>query len=90
MAEYPKAITPVDHIEPVPRRVRAFLAGEQVLDTSRAWYVWEWPFYPQYYIPIADVNHGLLVDEQRTEESRRGPGRLHGLRVSETTRSSCA
>jgi uncharacterized protein (DUF427 family) len=26
-----------------------------VLDTTRAVYLWEWPHYPQYYIPVADV-----------------------------------
>ena len=90
MPDYPKAIAPIDRIEPVPRRIRAFLAGEQVLDTRRARYVWEWPFYPQYYIPVADVDRGLLIDEQRTEQSRRGTARLHGLRVGETSRPSCA
>ncbi|MFC0508248.1 DUF427 domain-containing protein [Micromonospora costi] len=90
MPDYPKAFTPVDRIEPVPRRIRAFLGGEQVLDTTRASYVWEWSFYPQYYIPIADVKRDLLVDERRTEESRRGTARLHGLRVGEESRPSCA
>ena len=33
------------------RRVRATSAGQVVLDTTRALYVWEWPIYPQYYIP---------------------------------------
>jgi hypothetical protein len=42
--DYPAAITAVDHVEPVPRRIRAFLAGETVLDTIRALYVWEWPY----------------------------------------------
>ena len=46
MSDYPTAITTVNHVEPVPRRIRAFLGGEQVLDTSRALYVWEWPNYP--------------------------------------------
>ncbi|MEU2614700.1 DUF427 domain-containing protein [Micromonospora sp. NPDC007271] len=90
MSDYPKAITPVDHVEPVPRRIRAFLAAEPVLDTTRARYVWEWPFYPQYYIPSSDVRRDLLVDEGRTEPSRRGTARLHGLRVGETIRPSCA
>lgn len=90
MPDYPKAIAPVDHIEPVPRRIRAFLGGEQVLDTTRARYVWEWPFYPQYYIPVTDVSRDLLIDEQRTEPSRRGTARLHGLRVGETSRPGCA
>jgi hypothetical protein len=26
--DYPAAITAVNHVEPVPRRIRAFLAGE--------------------------------------------------------------
>ncbi|SCG72818.1 Uncharacterized conserved protein, DUF427 family [Micromonospora echinaurantiaca] len=90
MPGYPKANVPVDHVEPVPRRIRAFLAGQQMLDTTQARYVWEWPFYPQYYLPAADVNRSLLVDEQRTDESRRGTARLHGLRVGETIRHSCA
>jgi len=59
--DYPAMIATVNHVEPVPRRVRAFLAGETVLDTTRALYVWEWPYYPQYYIPAADVRPDLLV-----------------------------
>jgi hypothetical protein len=31
-----------------PRRIRAFVAGETVLDTIRALYVWEWPYYPSF------------------------------------------
>jgi hypothetical protein len=46
MSDYPQAITPVDHVEPVPRRIRAELAGRKVLDTTSALYLWEWPFYP--------------------------------------------
>ena len=55
MTDYPKMITPADHVEPVPRRIRAMLGGEVVLDTTAALYVWEWPNYPQYYIPVTDV-----------------------------------
>src|ERR687894_797040 len=49
--EYPQSLVPVGHVEPAPRRVRAFLGGRTVLDTERARYVWEWPPYPQYYQP---------------------------------------
>jgi uncharacterized protein (DUF427 family) len=59
--DYPAAIVPVNHVEPVPRRIRAYLGTEKVLDTIRALYVWEWPPYPQYYIPVADVRRDLLV-----------------------------
>ena len=41
MNDYPAMIAKVNHVEPVPRRVRAFLAGQAVLDTTRAVYVWE-------------------------------------------------
>ncbi len=47
MSDYPAVITALNHVEPVPRRIRAFLGGEKVLDTTRALYVWEWPYYPQ-------------------------------------------
>jgi uncharacterized protein (DUF427 family) len=86
--DYPQAIVPVDHVEPCPRRVRATLGGEVVIDTLRARYVWEWPFYPQYYIPWADVRHDLLVDEQHPQQDHRGPLRLFGLAVGDTVRPS--
>ena len=66
------------------------LAGEVVLDTTKALYVWEWPNYPQYYIPIADVNRALLVDEQHSERLHRGSAQLHGLRVGAIVRPSSA
>jgi uncharacterized protein (DUF427 family) len=90
MPDYPQMLVPVDHIEPVPRRIRAMLAGEVVLDTTKALYVWEWPNYPQYYVPIADVNRALLVDEQSTERLHRGSAQLHGLRVGQDARPSSA
>jgi uncharacterized protein (DUF427 family) len=90
MPDYPQMLMPVDHIEPVPRRIRAMLAGEVVLDTTKALYVWEWPNYPQYYIPIADVNRALLVDEQHSERLHRGSAQLHGLRVAAIVRPSSA
>ena len=40
MNDYPAAITAVNHVEPVPRRIRAFLADEKVLDTTGALYVY--------------------------------------------------
>jgi uncharacterized protein (DUF427 family) len=90
MPDYPQMLMPVDHIEPVPRRIRAMLAGQVVLDTTKALYVWEWPNYPQYYVPIADVNRALLVDERRTERLGRGSAQLQGLRVGQVVRPSSA
>jgi hypothetical protein len=67
MAAYPGLITPIGHREPVPRRIRGMLGDRVVLDTTRAVYVWEWPPYPQYYVPAADLAPELLVDEEHEE-----------------------
>jgi uncharacterized protein (DUF427 family) len=83
---YPAMITPVDHIEPVPRRIRAVLAGQIVVDTTDARYLWEWPNYPQYYIPISDVKPEFLVDEDHTQKLHRGTARRYGLRVGGVSR----
>lgn len=90
MNDYPVMLTPVNHVEPVPRRVRAWLAGQTVLDTTRALYVWEWPNYPQYYIPLADVRPGLLVPEGRDQHSGRGVVESHGLQAGQTIRPRAA
>jgi uncharacterized protein (DUF427 family) len=90
MTDHPRIIVPVNHVEPVPRRIRAVLSGEVVVDTTRAMYVWEWPRYPQYYIPVADVAAGLLVDEGHTGRSRQGLTRTHGLRDGDHIREGAA
>jgi uncharacterized protein (DUF427 family) len=81
---------PVNHIEPVPRRVRAVLAGVTVLDTLRARYVWEWPPYPQFYIPLADVAPGVLLDEDHAQRLSRGTARRHALQVDDVRRPAAA
>jgi uncharacterized protein (DUF427 family) len=90
MSDYPQMIVPVNHIEPVPRRVRAFLGGVAVFDTTHALYVWESPAFPQYYIPIGDVNAAVLVDEGHIEHLQRGTARRHGLAVGEISRAGVA
>ncbi|HEY1591632.1 MAG TPA: DUF427 domain-containing protein [Solirubrobacteraceae bacterium] len=85
--DYPQPITPVDHVEPVPRRVRAELGGQVVLDTTRALYLWEWPFYPQFLIPVDDVDPDALIDEQQTHRLSRGTVASVGLRAGGTDRA---
>ena len=77
MSDYPKMIVPAGHVEPVPRRVRGILAGATVFDTTRALYVWEFPPYPQYYIPLADVEDRALIDEGAARVHSDGP--LEGM-----------
>ena len=88
--DYPAPLTEIDHVEPVPRRVRGFVDADVVFDTRHALYVWEWPHYPQYYIPLGDVQSGALVDEGTTQHGRLGSVALHGLRVGEVHRPHAA
>jgi uncharacterized protein (DUF427 family) len=88
--DYPATITQTNQVEPVPRRVRAVLAGQTVFDTTRAFYVWEWPHYPQYYIPAGDVRTDLLVSADQTRQSRRGTEHVHDLRVGEIHKKGAA
>jgi uncharacterized protein (DUF427 family) len=90
VTDYPPNLVTVDHIAPVPRRIRAMLGGEVVLDTMNALYVWETVHYPQYYIPLADVAPGVLVDEDHPQRLKRGTARRHGLRAGDVTRPGTA
>ena len=61
MANFPAALTPLNHVAPVPRRIRGVKDGATLVDTVRAQYVWEWPHYPHYYLPQADVQMDRFV-----------------------------
>jgi uncharacterized protein (DUF427 family) len=90
VTSYPGVIVPADHVEPVPRRIRAVLDGRTVLDTTSARYVWEWPPYPQYYVPLADVDPAVLVDEDHPEPTPRGTARRHGVAAAGGVRPGTA
>lgn len=89
MTDYPAMMVPDNQIAPSPRRVRAFLAHAAIVDTTNAKYVWEWPPYPQYYLPFADFDSAYLVDEGRTQRMKRGQVHRFGLRVGEVERPGC-
>lgn len=72
MTDYPRMLTRLNHVESVPRRIRAFHDDRVVVDTFEARYVWEWAHYPQYYVPRQDVAEELLVTDGRTEDTPRG------------------
>jgi len=90
MNGYPPMIARVNQVEAVPRRIRAFLAHEMIVDTIQALYVWEWQNYPQFYVPLVDVNRDFLVAEGTVQHSPRGLVDLHGLRVGDVRRPHSA
>jgi uncharacterized protein (DUF427 family) len=86
VTDYPSPLSQVNQTAPVPRRIRAVLNGRVVLDTTAALYVWEWERYPQYYIPIADIDPAVLVDERHEQKLSRGTAHRYGLAVGEVSR----
>ncbi|MDT5347757.1 MAG: hypothetical protein QOH91_1044 [Mycobacterium sp.] len=77
--DYPQMAATRGRIEPAPRRVRAFLGHELVFDTTAALYVWEIPYYPAYYVPLADVRAEFLRDEDHPQKVQFAPSRLHSV-----------
>ena len=77
--DYPKMAAARGRVEPAPRRVRGFLGHQLVFDTTSARYVWEVPYYPQYYIPLSDVRAGFLRDEEHPQKVQFGPSRMFSL-----------
>jgi uncharacterized protein (DUF427 family) len=58
------------------KRVRAYLGGEVVADTTRPTLVWEVPYYPTYYFPVDDIRADALEADGGTDHSpSRGDGR---------------
>ena len=69
-------------VETGGKRVRAYLGGEVVADTTRPMLVWEKPYYPAYYFPAADVRAELLeADGGVARSPSRGDGRTFTIRA---------
>jgi uncharacterized protein (DUF427 family) len=68
-------------LEAGAKRVRAFLGGEVVADTARPTLVWEVPYYPTYYVPLADVHAELSADGGSVHSPSRGDGRTFTVRA---------
>ncbi|OBB85612.1 hypothetical protein A5781_06335 [Mycobacterium sp. 852002-30065_SCH5024008] len=88
--DYPQMAAERGRVEPAPRRVRGYLGDALVFDTTAALYVWEVPYYPQYYIPLADVRAEFLRDENHSQKVQFGSSRLHSLVGAGQTHPSAA
>lgn len=87
---YPPSIAQLNQIAHVPRRVRGFAGRHVVFDTISALYVWEWPHYPQFYIPSADVEMSLLTERERPSTTPQGTVQPCDLRVNGAIRAHAA
>ena len=87
---FPPSPVEAGHVAPAPRRVRAMLGGEWVFDTSRAFYVWEHPYYPQYYVPRGDVGAELVADGDEQSIDGVGTFSSHTVRAGGQQRAGAA
>ena len=71
-SRYPPHLSEAGFMQPCPRRIRARRGGDTVVDTLRAFYVWEVPHYPAYYLPVEDVDPELVALAS-TETFESGP-----------------
>lgn len=77
-------------LEPGHKRVRAYLGGALVVDTTAPWLVWEVPYYPTYYLSRADVAAELVETGETEHSPSRGTGRLHDLKLGTAVAPSAA
>ncbi len=77
-------------IEQGPKRVRAYLDGHLVADTTRPFLVWEWPYYPTYYLPATDVRADLVPTGKTEHSPSRGDGEVYDVQVGGATAEAAA
>jgi len=69
-------------MEPTEKRIRVFLGGELVADTSDALMVFDVSYYPTYYFPAGDVRAGVLEERGTAEPvAERGPATSYTVRA---------
>ena len=72
------------------KRVRAFLDGELVADTRAPLLVWELPYYPAYYVPVADVRAELVGTGEKAHSPSRGDADVYDVKVSRSVAPGAA
>jgi uncharacterized protein (DUF427 family) len=78
-------------VERGAKRLRAYLGGELVADTTRPLLVWEKPYYPAYYIPVEDVRMELLeADGGVVRSPSRGDGQTFTVTAGGVTAPAAA
>jgi uncharacterized protein (DUF427 family) len=78
-------------VEPGPKRVRVYVGGHCVADTTHVVNVFETPAYPTYYFPVSDVDASSLVaSETRSHSPSRGHARHFTVKVNDVERVDAA
>jgi uncharacterized protein (DUF427 family) len=70
--------------EPIDKRIRATLAGQEVIDSSRAMLVWEPKrVVPSYGIPVEDVDAELVAEGMDEDRSKADPDSIAAPRLGD-------
>ncbi|RDI66160.1 DUF427 domain-containing protein [Nocardia pseudobrasiliensis] len=77
-------------IEPSPKRVRTYVEGHLVADSTTPLLVWESPYYPTYYLPVADLHAKLEPSGSTRHSPSRGEGVQYDVLVDGVTKSAAA
>jgi uncharacterized protein (DUF427 family) len=78
-------------LEPTPRRIRILFGGTYIADTIHSRFVWEHPYFPQYYLPKSDLPELKKVGQEIKAEGQgktEGSGRAWQAEVSAEGKSS--
>ena len=77
-------------MEASAKRVRAYLHGRLVADTTSPLLVWEIPYYPTYYIPAADITAELVPTGATEHSPSRGTAEILDVKTAGGTGAGVA
>ncbi|MFI6166303.1 DUF427 domain-containing protein [Nocardia sp. NPDC051052] len=77
-------------VETSQKRVRVYLGGHLVADSTRPVLVWQTPHYPIYYLPVADLRTKLEPNGETTYCLSRGEATLYDVVVDGTVAAGAA
>lgn len=79
------------YLEPTPKRIRAVLAGETIVDSRRAMLLQESGLQPTYYFPPEDVRSELFAPtDKRTHCPKKGDASYYSIRIGDRVAENAA
>ncbi|MGO9341705.1 MAG: DUF427 domain-containing protein [Acidimicrobiales bacterium] len=70
-------------VEPCAKRVRTYLAGRLVAESTNPLLVWEGPYYPVYYFSLSAIRAELVSDGTTEHSPSRGDAEVCDVKVAE-------
>ena len=77
-------------VEQGHKRVRTYLSGQLVAETSKPLLVWEVPYYPAYYFPVDGVIADLVPAGTTEHSPSRGDADVYDVKVGDAVAKGAA